>query len=474
MADTQDLFLERFDSQNPRRYLYQGEWREADVRRETIAVRGEAPVEVEVVSTHHGPVVAGNPASGHALSMRYVAMLPGNRGWDCLLPMLRARSCAELGESMRGWVDPANNFVMADVQGDIAYRTRGQVPVRNALNAWIPVPGWTGEHEWTGIVPFEAMPAQANPERGYILTANNRIVAPGFPHYLSHWYAADHRAQRIHSHLESKQRFSPQDMLSIHEDVVSRPAEQLLPLIRALEVRGPLAAEARDLLANWDGRMGADQPAALLFEALREELVAGVIRRLLGPLAGEPYTTVGNGPPSILVRLRQRIHEHVLAGDRALLGGDATWQGELASALERAVEGLREQLGDDPSAWRWGRLHQLRPAHPLCPSQPELATWLNPPGAEMGGDGDTVQAAGYQPATGYTVTLTSVARYLFDLSDWDRSAWIVPYGVSGHPGSPHYADQTPDWREHRLQPMYFTWERIATVSQARQTLVPRP
>ena len=83
-----------------------------------------------------------------------------------------------------------------------------------------------------------------------------------------------------------------------------------------------------------------------------------------------------------------------------------------------------------------------------------------------------MQAAGFQPATGYTVTLTSVARYLFDLSYWDRSAWIVPFGVSGHPGSPHYADQAPDWREHRLQPMYYSWERIAAVAESLQTLVP--
>lgn len=472
MADTQDLFLDKFDRENPRRYLFQGEWREADVRRETIKVKGQAPVEVEMVATHHGPVVAGNPATGHALAMRYVAFLPGNHGWDCLLPMLRARSVAELSEAMRGWVDPANNFQMSDVHGTIAYRTRGQVPVRHALNAWIPVPGWTGEHEWTGVVPFEEMPTATNPESGYIITANNRIVAPSFRHYLSHWYVADHRARRIHAHLKEERKYSPDDLLTIHADVVSVPAEQLRPLFAALPTRTPLAAKAKELLARWDAQMKADQPAALIFTALRDELVAAVLRRHLGPLADEPYTTIGNGPSSLVSRLRQHIHEHVLTGDRRLLAEGTTWQDELAAALERAVANLKEQLGDDPATWRWGRLHQLRPTHPLALVNPELGEYLNPPSTEMDGDGDTVQAAGFHPATGYTVTLTSVARYHFDLSDWDRSGWIVPFGVSGHPGSPHYADQAPYWREHKVQPMHYTWERIAALVEAQQTLEP--
>lgn len=473
MADTQDLFIEQFDPANPRRYRFRDEWREADVRRETIRVRGEAPVEVDVVSTHHGPVVAGDPARGHALAMRYVALLPGNHGWDCLLPMLRAENVRELGEAMRGWVDPANNFLMADVDGNIAYRTRGQVPVRSEINAWLPVPGWTGEHEWSAVIPFEAMPAQTNPPAGYIITANNRIVGPEYPHYISHWYAADHRARRIHAHLSPEKRYAAQDLVAIHQDVVSIPAHALRDVFAALPAGSRFARAALALLVAWNGELKADQPGALVFEALREELVAGVLRRLLGPLAERPYTVVGNGPPSIVARLRQRIHEYVVAGDSTLLASGTTWTDELAAALERAVEKLRAELGDDPSTWRWGMVHQLRPSHPLCLAQPELGRWLNPPVAEMGGDGDTVQAAWFQPATGFTVTTTSVARYLFDLADWDRSGWIVPYGVSGHPGSPHYADQAPDWRAHRLQPMPYTWARVESVAVARQTLFPR-
>lgn len=472
MADTQDLFVEQFDPANPSRYRYIGGWREAEVRREVIHVRGAEPVEFDAVTTHHGPIVATEPGGDTALAMRYTALLPGNKTWDCLLPMLRARDVDALEEAMRGWVDPANNFLLADVEGTIAYRTRGEVPVRSPLNAWVPVPGWTGEHEWTGPVPFDAMPSQRHPETGFIATANNRIVGPDYPHYLSHWYRADHRARAIVERLSGQEVFSADDLVAIHADVVSRPARQLKELFSGLEGRSPLAARAVAELAGWDGQMRVETAAPLIYAAAREEMVKVILHHALGPLALDPYRTPGGGPASVVIHLRQRLHEHVLSGDTSLLPEGTSWSELAQVALERAVESLRAQYGEDIGAWRWGAAHRLEPFHPLSLGRPELGRWLNPPSREMGGDGDTVQAAGHHPASGYTVTLTSVARYLFDLADWDRSRWIVPYGVSGHPGSPHYADQSSAWHSHELRPMYYGWSVVAAVSESKQTLTP--
>jgi penicillin G amidase len=103
---------------------------------------------------------------------------------------------------------------------------------------------------------------------------------------------------------------------------------------------------------------------------------------------------------------------------------------------------------------------------------PELAEWLNPPAVPMGGDGDTVQAASISAGTGYTVGSTSVARFVFDLSDWQRSAWAVPLGSSGHPGSPHYADQTATWAAVQLYPMLYDWQQISAEAETRQRLEP--
>ena len=103
---------------------------------------------------------------------------------------------------------------------------------------------------------------------------------------------------------------------------------------------------------------------------------------------------------------------------------------------------------------------------------PDAASLLDPPSISAGGDGDTVQAADFVPAAGFELSLTSVARYVFDLADWERSAWIVPLGASGHPGSPHYADQSPDWAAVRLRPMRYDWARVAAEAKTYQRLEP--
>jgi penicillin amidase len=124
------------------------------------------------------------------------------------------------------------------------------------------------------------------------------------------------------------------------------------------------------------------------------------------------------------------------------------------------------------ATWRWGRVHVTQPRHTLAAAFPALASLLNPPGVAMGGDNETVQAGSYIPAAGYGLTSTSVARYAFDLGDWERSAWVVPLGASGHPGSPHYADQVHAWSEVRLLPMRYGWERIRAEAASHQALGP--
>ena len=160
-------------------------------------MRNGQPVEIDVSVTHHGPVIIGDPAQGYALALRYAALAEPNASFDALLPMLRAPGVDEFEEALRPWVDPCNNILFADVHGQIGYRTRGQVPIRSRANAWLPVPGWTGEHEWQGMIPFEDMPRLRNPEAGFMVTANNRIVDQTYPRYLALHYEPGFRARRI-------------------------------------------------------------------------------------------------------------------------------------------------------------------------------------------------------------------------------------------------------------------------------------
>ncbi|OLC35024.1 MAG: hypothetical protein AUH81_11185, partial [Candidatus Rokubacteria bacterium 13_1_40CM_4_69_5] len=260
-ADYQDLYIERFDSGDPRRYEFRGEWRGAETTRETIRVRGAAPVEIEVTVTHHGPVVLGEPASGHAFAFRYTATAEPNRTFEALLPMLRAASADELVASMRLWVDPVNNFVFADVHGTIGYKTRGRIPVRAMANAWVPVPGWDGAHEWQGAIPFEEMPAVRNPEAGWVATANSRVTAPPYPHYIGLDFAPDFRTRRLVERLGGIHNATVGEMAMIHADRVSLPAREFVGILKAIAPVDPASRPALEALLAWDGVMDRESAA---------------------------------------------------------------------------------------------------------------------------------------------------------------------------------------------------------------------
>jgi penicillin amidase len=473
-ADYQDLYIERFQPGDPTRYEFKGEWREARTARETVDVRGGEAVDVAVTETHHGPVLLGEPKSGYAISVRYTATAEPNRTFESLLPMLRASSAAELEAAMRPWVDPVNNVVFADVGGAIGYKTRGQLPVRTAANAWVPVPGWDGAHEWEGSVPFDAMPAVRDPETGWIATANSKVTGRD-GHYIGLDFAPDFRTRRLVEHLRALEKAQPkasvEHMAAMHADRVSIPAAEFVAILAYLPATEPRAKAALGLLRGWDGTMHADAVAPTIYSMFRERLMRDLMGPILGPLASEAFAGAPRGAVAHMARLRGRLTDLIRRDDATLLPAGTTWQVMLERALTAAVSELTELLGPETSEWRWGAIHRTQPRHALSAAFGGAAALLDPPSLSMGGDGDTVQAASFISGAGYGLSSTSVARYVFDLGDWERSAWIVPLGSSGHPGSRHYADQAQPWARLELLPMRFDWARIAREAESHQVLV---
>ena len=471
-ADYQDLYIERFDKDDPALYEFQGQWKRAEIHHETIKVRDGQPVELDVMVTHHGPVISGDPAKGYGIAFRYTATASANTTFESILQMLNATTADELDESMRRWVDPCNNFVYADIHGDIGYLTRGQIPIRSMANAWLPVPGWTGEHEWQGFIPFEESPRSRNPDAGYIVTANNRIVGTDYPYFISFDYAPEFRARRITDRLTQIRNATVDDMAAVHAERLSIPARDYSRLLSQVEPRDELSARAKEKLAAWDGIMDRDAVAPTIYSAFRDGLDRVILGHLLGPLADEAFSASGRGGPAHVRRLSAHFLQAAQKNDTSLLPPGSDWRSLMSQALADGVASLRERLGDDIDSWRWGRVHSTRPQHVLSSSFPDLAHLLAPPSVAMGGDGDTPQAASYSTGNPYTMTGMSVARYAFDTADWSNSAWIVPLGSSGHAASPHYADQVSTWAEVKLIPMLYDWDRVATEAESHQTLEP--
>ncbi len=472
-ADYQDLYVERFrDDGGSLQYAVGDTWRPAEARRETIEVRGDEPVEIDVVVTRHGPVVVGDARSGYAIALRYSALDRPNPGFRCLVPQMRATSVADLDEAMRDWVDPCNSLTMADVHGAIGYLHRGRVPLRHAANGWLPVPGWNDEHEWQGDIPFEELPRSRDPEPGWIATANNRVVGDDYPYYLSLDYAPPYRAMRVIARLEALDGATIDDIEAMHADRQSIPSRWLVDALAGLALDDPLAQAARERLAAWDGVMDKELVEPAIYAVTREHLTRHVLQRpAAAALAPNPYP----GEPAAMgpaARLWSQIPRMLRDGDTSLLADGETWDAPLAAAFAEAVAFLSAELGDDLDQWRWERLHRTRPVHPLSALLPDAAEALNPPSVTLGGDADTLQAAGTFPGQSYFINGTSVARYAFDLGSWDMSRWVSPLGASGHPGSPHYADQAESWSAVRMRPMRYSREAVDADAASTQRLEP--
>ena len=472
-ADYQDLYVERFNDADPSLYQHQDIWFNADVRDEVIKVRGGEAVHLRTWATQHGPVVGGDPMSGYGLALRYTAGDGGDPWTDILPAMLEAQSVNELADTMDGWVDPVNNFVMADVHGNVGYQCRGEIPRRPGdVPAPLPVPGWNAEHEWQGSIPFAEMPRNINPPQGYVVTANNRPVGADYPYYISMDFASGYRAMRVAHGVNSITSPAAADMGRIHSERISLPAQAYARALGAVAAPADAtAATALRLLQKWSGSIDPEAVEPTIYSAMRDALLWRLLKHNFGEeLAALAWAPVDRGRGVFLNRFKNLITDEMIAGDTSLLPDGATWPKALGAALDESVRTLRAKLGADVGAWQWNRVHRARPQHPVAMAMPALGDLLNPPEIPTGGDGDTPWAGSYAPGDLATVGGLSVFRYAYDPADWERSLWAVPLGASGHPGSPHFADQSEMWSHVRMAPMVYGWERVQANAETAQTL----
>jgi len=472
-ADYQDLYVERFKPDDSAYYLYQDQWLRAEVHQEIIKVRDGDDIILKVWSTRHGPVISGNPDAGDGISLRYVAT-DGPSVWpESIGQMLTAKNSDDLIDSMREWVDPCNNFLFADVHGNIGYQCRGEIPIRSEQNARLPAPGWTGEHEWQGKIPFEELPRSVNPTQGYIATANNKPVGDDYPHFIAVDFAPGFRVERVTRGLLSMDNPSAGDMAKIHAECLSIPAQAYIGLLKKLEQSEDLPGKAREKLLAWSGRMDAEAVEPTVYSCFRDALLFSILKHNLGDaLTAQAWDPTDRGRGVFLSRLKTLLVSMIEEDDTSLLPPGDDWASLANRSLNDGVATLQTLLGPNIEEWVWGRVHRAQPSHSLSKAFPHFAYLLDPPPIPMSGDGDTPLAGSYSPAEFAKVGGLSVARYVYDLSDWNNCLWAVPLGSSGHPGSPHYYDQSEIWRQIQMVPMNYDWDQIIALRETQQRLVP--
>jgi penicillin G amidase len=340
------------------------------------------------------------------------------------------------------------------------------VPTRERGEGLVPSPGWTGQYEWSGSIPFEELPSAFNPADGLWANANHDVTKKS-RYFFGREFIDPARYQRIRQVLESKERHSAVDFGALQADEVSLPARRIAELLVQHQVpANRLEARALDELRHWDGRVSADSAAASIYEAFRNELVrarhADLVGELLPALLG-----VGAHP------LLAPVNSHYFLQTQRVRSflEDSPEDPVITRAFKATVESLGRRLGANVSGWQWGRLHQLHLEHALSLKKP-LGLIFDVPRFAWGGDLETVRAGGSWPGTFKASGPISAYRFIADCGDWDNSLACIPGGQSGQRGSPHYADQVDAWRRVAYHPLSFTRPAISRVQRHTLRLIP--
>jgi len=447
-SDVSDLFVEQLDPTDSTKYLTPDGAQPFVTRREIIEVRGAPPVELTVRETRHGPVLSDvtGPAQqiadpGYVLALQASYLMDGDRTPQAFWELNRAGDWASFTRALATYGAPQQNFVYADVDGHIGFAAPGRVPTRAKGDGWLPMPGWTGDYDWTGFVPVESLPQTLDPPSGRIVTANNKIVPDSYAYFLGRDWDEPFRAQRIQALIDQRPQ-SLDTAAAIQRDIYSPMAERLLPLMLEIAPGSVQARLALDRLQRWDRRMDRDKAEPLIFTAwLREFNRIVFADKLAG--AFDDYWS-----------LHPRAVESVLTAhpdwcdDRTTVVVE-TCPEQLGIALARALDDLTSAYGTDMDGWRWGRAHAAEFDHPVLSRLPVLKSEfaLSLPtdgGVDTINRGASVVRNSAQP---YRDVLGPALRMAVDMADIEHARFMVVPGQSGNPLSPHYADLLQPWRD---------------------------
>ena len=472
-ADVADLYLERVTGDT---YEFEGEQLPLETREETFEIAEADPVTITVRETRHGPLLSDLDENIERVGQGDTPTVEtGDRAvalrWTALTPRPTIKAVFALGEA-QDWQEfraaaelftvPSQNLVYADVDGNIGYQSPGAIPVRSRGDGRWPVPGWTGEYEWTGEIPFDELPSVLNPDGGAIVTANNRVVDDGYPYLLGADTAAGYRSDRILQLLEGRDDLDVEAMTAMQTDTLNGNAERLVPYLLDVPLDA-FATQGQDTMRDWDLTQPPDSAAAAFFNATWRHLLEITFADDLPPAArpdgGERWFNV----------LDRIIDEPDSPwwDDRRTVGVVEDREIVLREAMRRARDELTSRQSLDPAEWSWGRLHRLDLVNQTLGTSgigPVEALFNRGP-YELGGGSGIVDATGWDAREGYEVTAVPSMRMVVDLDNLDRSRWIQLTGASGHAFHEHYTDQTELWARGETLAWPFTSAAVAAAAE---------
>ncbi len=486
--DVQDLYIERINPANRKQYQTPDGWASFRTRTETIKVKGQPDVTLEVSESRHGPVIsgalpivdrAGLDAKKYVVSFAWTALRPDDLTLQAGMKVNRARNWQEFVDAAKDFSAPQQNMVYADVDGNIGFIAPGRVPLRkpeNDLKGLAPAPGWDARYDWAGFIPFDALPRQYNPASQRVVTANQKIVGPDYPYFLTSEWTLPYRAERINQLLDAKPKHSMDSFAAIQKDTLSLAAQELLPLVRNTVPKSDRAKLALDTLLGWNGSMAANRPEPLIFNAWMREASREIFADELGDALMNDYWEQRNVHQPLVNVLKNKDGQGRWCANvsKGNAGRTQTCADLLSASLDVALAGLEQRYGSEMSKWRWGDAHialsEHRPFDKVAPLAKFFDIRIPSPG-----DTYTIDVGRYNLRDDKDPFVNHHApslRALYDLSDPENSRFIQSTGQSGNVFSPLYRNLSQRWVDVAYIPMKTRREDVEKNRLGTLTLTP--
>lgn len=449
-ADVLDYYALKQRQPTPSRleYFYEGEWKEAEAQVETYNIRGEEAITERVFYTHHGPVIPDNDVISlrsnevGGVAVKWIGHHPTDI-FKTFYRLNRATNYEEYVASLTTYSGPAQNFVFAAQDGDIALWINGKFPKKWEGQGRYILDGTRADHDWPSYIDHQQNPHMHNPERQFVSSANQRSTAENYPYWLQDSQASFSRGRRINDQLRQMNAITVQDMMELQMDDFNYTAYHLLP--EMLKRLGSAASAVLiEELSGWNFHHQAEERAPAVWQAWHDALY--------DRLTMDERRAYGNYRPTKDMMMYCILNEADSTPwfDDIETEAVESLDDMIALAWQDALKTLEQKLGEDQQAWKWTDFNKIEIKH--IAQIPGLGL---DPGSTSGSalSVNAIRAPSHGPSW----------RMVVELGPEVKGYGIYPGGQSGNPGSPFYDNMLNDWTEGRLQPISF----YRTVEQAR-------
>ncbi|WP_082114192.1 penicillin acylase family protein [Kiloniella litopenaei] len=445
-SDTQDLFIEKLNPDDPNQYLTPEGYKDFEKSIETILIKDQPAHELTVRRSRHGPILSpvlngtANKEDGHLLALSWTALRKDDLTAQALYDINYAKQSEDFSRAVKNFHSPQQTLVMADRLGNIQLMAPGRVPVRKQGDGRYPVSGWTGDNDWVGIIPHKDLPKSLNPVDQKLVTANNKLVSDDYPYLIAKDWPNSYRARRIHQLLDQSDKLSVEDNLTIQMDTLSIAALEVLEILLKTPTTDPESETIKQKLSEWDGQLSLNATEPAIFY----HWIYWLNRAAFGSLPSDASSFQTANILRLQRRLSERPDSWCLYGEK--LVNEDNCVAQMTESLRRVASNY-EQLDKDIT---WGELHSTSFKHQIFDRIPILGKLLKLKIATPGGH-DTINRASPSMKNGDLWRFPNVHgpsyRAVYDLDNLDNSRFLIATGQSGNPLSKFYGNFLLRWRD---------------------------